>query len=99
VFSRDGDFLYLDPPYKSERSRLYLGRFDHDEFYGWLKKQRAGWALSMNSPDSESDGEDFVPEIYDERFELPNGTSAVRRLSGLEAPSVTESLYVRAASQ
>jgi len=40
---------------------------------------------------------DFVPEIYDERFELPNGTSAVRRLGGLETPSVTESLFVRTA--
>jgi hypothetical protein len=92
VFSRDGDFLYLDPPYKSERSRLYLGRFDHDEFYRWLKKQRAGWALSMNGP---ADGDDSVPQIYDERFELQNGTSAVRRLGGLESPSVTESLFVR----
>lgn len=94
VFSRDGDFLYLDPPYMSERSRLYLGRFDHDEFYGWLKKQRAGWALSMNGP---ADGDDSVPQIYDERFELQNGTSAVRRLGGLETPSVTESLFVRTA--
>lgn len=59
----------------------------------WLKKQRAGWALSMNGP---ADGEDSVPQIYDERFELPNGTSAVRRLGGLETPSVTELLYVQA---
>ncbi len=78
-----------------ERSRLYFGRFDHDEFYGWLKKQRAGWALSMNGPVV---GEDFVPEIYDERFELPNGTSAVRRLGGLERPFVAESLFVRSTS-
>lgn len=92
VFSRGGDFLYLDPPYMSERSRLYLGRFDRDEFFGWLKKQRAGWALSMNGS---ADGKDFVLEIYDERFELPNGTSAVRRLGGLETLSVTESLFVR----
>jgi len=63
----------------------------------WLKKQRAGWALSMNGPGADSDGSDFVPEIYDERFELPNGTSAVRRLGGLETPSVTESLFVRTA--
>ena len=88
----NGDFLYLDPPYKSERSRLYFGRFDHDEFFDWLRKQRGGWALSMNGP---AEGEDFVPEIYDERYELPNGTSAVRRLGGLETPSVTESLFVR----
>lgn len=49
----------------------------------------------MNGPGADSDGSDFVPEIYDERFELPNGTSAVRRLGGLETPSVTESLFVR----
>ncbi|EMB18009.1 hypothetical protein [Rhodopirellula europaea] len=47
----------------------------------------------MNGP---ADGEDFVPEIYDERFELSNGTIAVRRLGGLETPSVTESLFDRA---
>ena len=51
-----------------------------------------GWALSMNGS---ADGEDFVPEIYDERYALPNGTSAVRRLGGLETPSVTDSLFVR----
>ncbi len=49
----------------------------------------------MNSPEDEDAS---VPEIYDERSDLPNGTSAVRRLSGLEASSVTESLYVRAVS-
>jgi len=54
-----------------------------------------GWALSMNGP---ADGDESVPKIYDERFELQNGTSAVRRLGGLETPSVTESLFVRAIS-
>lgn len=92
VFSRHGDFMYLDPPYRSERVRLYFGQFDNDEFFNWLKKQRAGWALSLNGP---AESGDFVPEIYDERFELPNGTSAVRRLSGRAAPSITESLFVR----
>ena len=75
-----------------ERPRLYFGQLGHEEFYGWLRKQRGGWALSMNGP---AEGEDFVPEIYDERYALPNGTSAVRRLGGLETPSVTESLFVR----
>ncbi|GAA4444288.1 hypothetical protein [Novipirellula rosea] len=41
------------------------------------------------------DGDDSVPEIYDERFELPNGTSAVRGLGELETASVTELLLVR----
>ncbi len=97
VFSRHGDFTYLDPPYRSERERLYFGSFDHDEFFGWLKKQRAGWALSMNGPGANPNGSDFVPEIYDEQFELPNGTSAIRRLSGRQTPSITESLFIRAA--
>ncbi len=92
VFARHGDFMYLDPPYRSERGRLYFGQFDHDEFFNWLKKQRAGWALSLNGP---AESGDFVPDIYDERFELPNGTSAVRRISGRETPSITESLFVR----
>lgn len=81
VFSRNKYFLYHDPPFKSERSRLHVGRFDHDEIDAWLKKQRGGWALSMNASGGDSDGNDFVPEIYDERFELPNWTSAIRRLS------------------
>jgi hypothetical protein len=49
----------------------------------------------MNGP---ADGEDSVSQIYDERFELPNGTSAFRRLGGLETPSVMESLFVRTTS-
>lgn len=36
----------------------------------------------MNGPDSESDGRVFVPELYDERYALPNGTSVVRRTGG-----------------
>lgn len=36
VFARPGDFLYLDPPYKSERARLYFGSFDHAQFFDWL---------------------------------------------------------------
>jgi len=72
VPEKEGAFLWLDRPYMSERSRMYFGQLGHDGILGWLKKQLAGWALSMNGLDPDSDRRDFVPEIYDERFELPN---------------------------
>lgn len=96
VFSRPGDFMYLDPPYRSERARLYFGSFDHPLFFDWLRKQRGDWALSLGDVDHVEDG-DFVPEIYDDRIELSSGSSAVKRLSGVASPLAREWLFVRAA--
>lgn len=99
VFSRAGDFLYLDPPYPSARAQLYQGRFNHGDFFVWLRKQRAGWALSLNGPDGDGKYRGEVPEdLFDERFALRNGNSPARRLNRMDAPDVADCLYVRKAA-
>jgi hypothetical protein len=66
------------------------------EFFAWLKKQRAAYCLSLNGPDETEANSIFVPEhLFDRRIDLPNGNSPARRLSGMSAPPVTDSLYVR----
>jgi DNA adenine methylase len=96
VFSRRRDFLYLDPPYPAKKQRLYYGPFDHDEFFSWLAKQRAGYALSFNGHEEGQVPKIVVPEtLFDDQIQIDNETSAVRKLNGMPAPRVTDSLYVR----
>lgn len=53
------------------------GVFDHSEFFSeffvWHRKQRVGWALSLNGPDGDEQDRIIVPvELFDEQFELSN---------------------------
>lgn len=93
VFSRADDFMYLDPPYKSERSRLYFGTFNHDEFFKWLSKQRGRWALSMGSLE-EGQGSCDVPKIYDQKISVRDGDSAIRRLGRSASFKIKEMVFV-----
>ena len=76
---KPGDFLYLDPPYKIEKFRIYLGRFDHGQFFEWLGRQKSPYALSLNGFFGEEDRRVKVPEsLFDEELLLDNGTSSMR---------------------
>jgi DNA adenine methylase len=52
VRSREGDLLYLDPPYHTDL-RFYHGRIDFSRFFEWLSRQRGTSLLSLNG---EGDG-------------------------------------------
>lgn len=96
VFSRKRDFLYLDPPYHAEKQRLYYGHFDHGEFFVWLAKQQGQYALSFNGHEEGKPPKIEVPAaLYDDQIQIDNETSAVRRMNGMPAPRVSDSLYLR----
>jgi DNA adenine methylase len=96
IKSKAGDFLYLDPPYRSGRCCLYFGRFDHGQLFNWLAQQRGRYALSLNGFVGERDRRIGVPpELFDEQLLLENGTSAMHRMSLSPDVRLQDSLYLR----
>jgi DNA adenine methylase len=96
VRSKAEDFLYLDPPYKTGRCRIYLGRFDHPRLFEWMGKQKAGYALSLNGFIGDVDHRMDVPEhLFDEEHLIDNGTSALHQMNGMTAPRLRDALYLR----
>lgn len=91
-----GDFLYLDPPYKLGKCRLYLGRFDHGQLFEWLGQQKGGYAMSLNGFIGEEDRRIEVPQhLFDEELLIDNGVSALRQLHGMTTPRLRDALYLR----
>lgn len=96
INSKPQDFLYLDPPYKMGKCRLYLGKFDHPRLFEWLGQQRGGYALSLNGFIGDEDRRVEVPQsLYEEQFLIDNGVSALRQFSGMTTPRLRDSLYLR----
>jgi DNA adenine methylase len=96
VRSKPGDFVYLDPPYKLRKCRLYLGRFDHTQFFEWLGTQQGGYALSLNGFIGDEDRRVEVPRaLYDEEMLIDNGVSALRQMNRMTTPRLRDSLYLR----
>lgn len=100
VKSKAGDFLYLDPPYKMAKCRLYLGRFDHARLFEWLEKQKGGYAMSLNGFIADVDYRMDVPKhLFDEELLIENGTSALHQMNGMPAPKLRDALYLRRRDQ
>lgn len=96
IKSKPGDFLYLDPPYRVPKCRLYLGRFDHTKFFEWLGQQKGGYALSLNGFVGDEDRRVEVPRsLYHEELLLDNGLSVLRRLNQMTTPRLRDCLYLR----
>jgi DNA adenine methylase len=95
VESTPGDFMYLDPPYKSRRGDSYGVQFNLTELWGWLEGQRGGYALSLNGFKDDEDVRVDVPRhLYDESFLIDNGTNAFHRMMNRKVIA-RDSLYVR----
>ena len=92
-----GDFMYLDPPYRLKHpSVMYSGGFDHQKLFEWLRKQKCGYAMSLNGFFGEEDHRMDVPEeLYDQEHLIDSGVSAFRRMGGKPTPDQKDALYVR----
>ena len=76
----DGSVVYCDPPYRDTTG--YLGGFDHDRFYGWLRRQaetRRVFISEYDMPD------DFTP-IWERSVSV--------NLDGTNARQAKEKLFV-----
>ena len=95
--AKDGDFIYLDPPYANSHNRyiedLNVGRLI--DFLRALNEKRVLWALSF---DGERGGFDMTyalpSNLYAFHTELASGHSAVQKVLNSKVEEVRESLYL-----
>lgn len=96
IITREGDLIYLDPPYANTKG-MYYGAIDYDVLWNWLKNQKATYLLSFDGISGEVDSTYSVPkEIYTEHKYLRSGNSSFKRTIGKSNDSVVfESLYIK----
>lgn len=96
IHSRDGDFLYLDPPYFATNG-MYYGALDYSGFFKWLRNQKGKYMLSFDGMTNKKDYTIEIPhDIYDKHEYLNAGNSSFRRLNGKSKDTyVKESIYWR----
>ena len=95
--AREGDLVYLDPPYAGNRQR-YVADLDLERFFGVLddlNSRQVRWVLSFDGRRGERDLTHDVPDgLYTRRQYLTSGNSAVNKVLNGPLERVDESLYL-----
>lgn len=96
IESKNGDVLYLDPPYACTKG-MYYGGIDLDDFFNWIRKQEGYYLLSFDGISGNKNNTYPVSEdIYSEHKYLKSGDSSFKRLLGNKKDRmVFESLYLK----
>jgi len=97
VESKRDDLVYLDPPYaRSVDFRMYfLGAFDFESFWKWLKIQQGSYLISLNGYKGEKDCRVDVPiDLYDLHELIANGLNKFDQMVYNHVVA-QDSLYVR----
>lgn len=95
VVAKEGDFLYLDPPYANTKG-MYYGSINYEDFWKWMKSQKGNYMLSFNGVSGKDDNTYDVPnELYSQHIYLDSGSSSFKRTIALKNDMVRESLYLK----
>ena len=95
---KEGDFLYLDPPYFNTKG-MYFGNIDINPFFSFLQdisKKNVKFALSFNGKSGETDNTYNIPEkCYKKHVYIKSGNSSFKRTIGKDRNAIVyESLYM-----
>lgn len=95
--ARQGDFVYMDPPYAGNKQR-YIGDLDIERFgtiLESLNSRGVKWALSFDGARGGRAYDFAIPsETYRQKIMLDSGYSAVAKVLNGPVEMVTESLYL-----
>lgn len=97
AIAQKDDFVYFDPPYAGNRQR-YIENLDLRRFFSTLQDlntRRVKWALSFDGRRGTNDLAHTIPKsLYERRFLLTSGNSAVNKVLNGPVECVEESLYL-----
>ena len=96
IIPKEGDFIYLDPPYMDTKGMYLYNKFNQIDFFVFLNNLKCSYILSYNGI-SGNDNKIFdVPEnVYDEHILIKSGNSSFKRITESEKDAmVYESLYI-----
>lgn len=95
--AREGDLIYLDPPYFHTKGRYY-GTIDFDVFLAYLENLNIKGIKYMLSFDGIRGEDDFTiklpKELYKRHEFIPSGNSSFKKVMDKESIQVLESLYL-----
>lgn len=95
--AKEGDFVYLDPPYFNTKGRYY-GTIEYDEFIKFLYELKAKNVKYALSYDGVSETKDYMVEIpkdlYKRHIFIESGNSTFKKVIDKNCDKVRESLYL-----
>lgn len=95
--AKEGDFVYLDPPYVGTQQRYMTGPEPARLMTALFRLNDRGvrWALSYDGQRGETQYEQVVPEgLFRRRIALASGLSAVGKVLNSSIEGVEEALYL-----
>lgn len=87
------DFCYFDPPYSSGNS-LYLGNFNSNDFFDFLKDIKCPCAFTYNGLRGEQAIINLPSNLYDRQISLPAFQSSFSKIFCKKKVPVSEQLYL-----
>lgn len=96
IYSKENDFMYLDPPYANTKG-MYYGALDNDKLFEWLKHCNCKYIMSFDGKSGTDDNTYEVPkDIYSKHEYILSGNSSFKRTIGKSNDSIVyESLYIK----